>query len=95
LDGTTSVLNNLDIITDFDLSPNPTTGAFILDLTLSEVTDIQISVYDILGQEVISNAYRASTLNERLDLQNHAAGTYFVRVYNHNGQVTKKLIKVD
>lgn len=96
LDGTTtSVLDNLDIITEFDLSPNPTTGAFFLDLTLSEVSDIQISVYDILGQEVINNAYRASELNERLDLENHAAGTYFVRVYNQQGQVTKKLIKVD
>jgi len=95
VDGSVSVLNNLDIIAEFDLSPNPTTGAFILDVTLTEVSDIQVTVFDILGQQILNNAYRGTKLNEKLDLQDHAAGTYFVRIHNELGQLTKKLIKVD
>jgi len=95
VDGSVAVLNNLDIITEFDLSPNPTTGAFFLDVTLTEVSDIQVTVFDILGQQILNNSYRGTVLNERLDLQDRAAGTYFVRIHNEHGQLTKKLIKVD
>jgi hypothetical protein len=95
VDGSVAVLNNLDIISEFELSPNPTTGDFFLDVTLTEVSDIQVSVFDILGRQVLHNTYRGINLNERLDLRESAAGTYFVRVHNEKGQSTKKLIKVD
>jgi len=95
LTGTTSTLDNLDIISSFDLSPNPTNGQFFIDVTLNKTADVNVVVYDILGQQILNNAYRGDQINDRLDLSIQAAGTYYVRLFNEQGQMTKKLIKVD
>ncbi len=95
LDGTTATLDNLDIISSFNLSPNPTNGQFFLDIALSQPATVNVAVYDILGQNILLNAYNGANINEKLDLSNQPSGTYYVRLFNETGQLTKKLIKVD
>jgi len=95
VDGTTTAVDDLDIISLFNLSPNPTNGEIFLDLTLSQSSNINISVYNILGQSIYNNSYKGLNFQEKLDLSAEPSGTYFVRVHNENGQSTKKFIKVD
>ena len=86
---------DLDIVSSFALSPNPTNGQFLLDVSLSQTSNINLTIYNILGQNVYTSTYRGQEIFDRLDLSNHPSGTYYVRLYNETGQVTKKLVKVD
>ena len=86
---------DLDIISSFALSPNPTNGQFILDVSLSQSSDINLTIYNILGQNVFTSSYRGQEIFDRLDLSNQPSGTYYVRLYNESGQTTKKLVKID
>ena len=86
---------DLEIVSSFELSPNPTNGQFLLDVSLSQTSNINVSIYNILGQNVYNGSYRGNEINERLDLSNEPTGTYYIRLYNESGQVTKKIIKVD
>lgn len=94
VEGVTSAVD-LDIVSSFDMSPNPTNGQFLLDVTLSQSADVSVTVYNIMGQTVLTNSYRGNEIFDRLDLSNQPAGTYYVRLFNEAGQLTKKLIKVD
>ena len=86
---------DLDIVSSFVLSPNPTNGQFLLDVSLSQSSSISLSIYNILGQNVYTSTYKGQDIFDRLDLSNQPSGTYYVRLYNQTGQITKKLIKVD
>lgn len=94
VEGVTSTAD-LDIVSSFAISPNPTNGQFLLDVSLSQTSDLSVTVYNILGQNVFTNSYRGNEIFDRLDLSGHPSGTYYVRLYNETGQLTKKLIKVD
>ena len=72
--------NNLHIY------PNPTTG----DLFISSNIKINnISVYNIIGKEVISDA---KTNNNILDISQLSNGVYFIKMSMNNATVTKKII---
>jgi hypothetical protein len=72
--------NNLHIY------PNPTTG----DLFISSNIKINnISVYNIIGKEVISDA---KTNNNLLDISQLSNGVYFIKISVNNTTVTKKIV---
>ncbi|MEL7530708.1 MAG: T9SS type A sorting domain-containing protein [Bacteroidota bacterium] len=84
---------DLDYITDLSISPNPTTGMAVIDLSLSQNAEVAISIYTIRGQLVknISSVY-TQQVHQEIDLSNQPNGLYFVH-FNINNQVaTKKLI---
>ena len=95
VDGSTAVRNQLDVISEFNLSPNPTNGDLFLDVTLNKASQINISIFNILGQSIFDNSYSGLRITERLDLKEQPSGTYIVRLHNESGQSTKKFIKVD
>ena len=95
VEGVTTSASELDIVSSFDLSPNPTNGQFLLDVSLSQPSSVNLTVYNILGQNVMTSSYRGNEIFDRLDLSDQPAGTYYVRLYNETGQLTKKLLKVD
>jgi hypothetical protein len=71
--------------------PNPGDGVFTLDVSITQVTDLNIAVSNIQGQVVYQNLVK-SVLNhqENIDLTQFAAGMYFLRV---NNQVMKVMVK--
>lgn len=95
IDETTSTLDNLDMISSFVMSPNPTNGQFFLDVTFSQPTTVHVVAYDIVGQNILERTYTGANIHEKINLNNQPSGTYYVRLYNETGQVSKKLIKVD
>ena len=70
--------------------PNPSTGLFTADLSgLSEKSTI--TVYDIIGNVILTKE-AASNTNQSIDLSNQANGSYFIRITNDTGVITKKII---
>ncbi|MBT8195352.1 MAG: T9SS type A sorting domain-containing protein [Bacteroidia bacterium] len=77
----------------FDVYPNPANTYIILhthDLN-SKVVDVQIT--DMLGKTVYKEQFNnTSAINEKVDIQSYAKGTYVVTLVTDNSTITKKLV---
>jgi hypothetical protein len=74
--------------------PNPAPQYATLHFGLSEATAVQISVYDLLGREVIAlvdDRFEAGRHTERLSTSTLAPGMYFVRLRASGTTRTRKL----
>ena len=90
--GQTAVENSL-IFTAFNLAPNPTTGRFWIDLTMSETADIRLVVRDVLGREVVSVERKNYTTGRiELNLQDTPSGIYFTEL--SSGQKQSGVLRV-
>ena len=72
--------------------PNPTTGLLQVDLSLDQATEVQVSVLNLLGQEVrrmAAGTVQATRL--ALDLRGLEAGTYLVQVRAGDRQETRRI----
>nr|WP_321236988.1 T9SS type A sorting domain-containing protein [uncultured Psychroserpens sp.] len=75
---------------DIKVYPNPTNGELTIDLN-QQNKQIQIEVYNILGQRIIDNTYHATqTVRLRLDAP---PGSYYVRMITDVTSVVVKIIK--
>lgn len=77
-------------LSDVELYPNPSEGAFTLDLGTS-YQEVRISVADMQGRTVYNAMYENSR-RIALALENQLAGVYFVTVSTRKGQKVLKLI---
>ena len=80
-------------VDDFDLSsirifPNPTSGN---TLTIAVLEDVNISIFDILGKQVLKD--QVSRSNKKIDISQLNRGMYLIRLQTENGSITKKFIK--
>ncbi len=68
-------------VKSLSISPNPTTGAAQLNLTLANAAEVRIEVTNTLGQVLQTlNMGNVSTLSKTLDFSSMSAGTYMLRV---------------
>lgn len=83
-----SVLNNA-----VNLFPNPSNGNFNVITTFANSQNIEITVYNMLGQNVYSNRLNniSQTVHE-VDLKNQAGGVYLVEVKCGTERVVKRMI---
>lgn len=80
----------------FAVWPNPTRGEIRLQCDSELHTPATVSVYDMLGNKVLEkDAAFASPGTLQLDLQNHSAGIYFLKISDANDRMlfTSKVIK--
>jgi hypothetical protein len=84
-------LNQLSISTQMNIYPNPTNGAFTIDL--GNVTNAtKLEVYNALGQMVISNDL--NSYSTKINIESMPKGIYIVRIKEGNSVIkTSKLIK--
>jgi hypothetical protein len=80
-------------VDDYSLSnvaiyPNPTSGN---SLTIDVLEDVTISVFDILGKQVLRS--QVSRADNQLDISRLNSGMYLIRLETKNGSATKKFIK--
>lgn len=71
----------------FNLYPNPTSTGVVTIQTKSN-QPLQVSVFDVLGKQVISK----TVLNSTLDVSNLKSGIYLVQVTQDDSTSTKKLV---
>ena len=81
-----SSTRNLATNINLSIYPNPTQGNLLIN-TFEKI--ISISVCNIVGKEVISNA---KFNNYQLDLNQLSNGIYLIRISTENGKITKKII---
>jgi hypothetical protein len=78
---------------NFSLFPNPSATNLIIDLSSLKGSDVQVSVFDILGNEMISlNKVNVSS-NTSIDISNLAVGNYVLNIISDEGLISKKFIK--
>jgi hypothetical protein len=75
--------------------PNPATDHVYVDLSLSNSEKVQVSVVNLLGQQVYSNNY--GTLNNgaqslKINTGNLNSGIYFVSIQAGDNKVTRKIV---
>jgi len=77
--------------------PNPFNASTVISISLPDVTDLTVTVYNVNGQQVVDLAngqYSAGTHNLTFDASYLASGLYFVRttVPGHMDQVQKVML---
>jgi hypothetical protein len=84
-------INEVVTIPNISISPNPSTGIFTLDIANMPMQDLQISVYDVSGKQLL----RISPTQARtqLDLSQQPAGVYAVHVCDAQFSYTSMLVK--
>ncbi len=86
--------NDTELADVFNIQPNPNNGVFNIELEGTSNEEINIIVFDILGQSVFQQSYAFQTgqLNTNIELENPAAGTYFVQVSAGNRVSYRKVV---
>jgi Pregnancy-associated plasma protein-A/Secretion system C-terminal sorting domain len=73
--------------------PNPTTGAFKVNVNLPTSSDLSMSVYNSLGQKVAAHSFASITNGSmEFDLTGQAQGVYFLRVEADGKMIVKKIV---
>jgi hypothetical protein len=74
------------------LTPNPTTGLLNLNMSLQKAADVQVEVFNTLGQLINTiQAGKTSTLSQSIDLSNAATGVYTVRIRMDNDIAVRRI----
>lgn len=86
-------VNDVNLDNLLTVAPNPTTGKLNISVNLPENEEINIAIYNALGQEVVlvESASIASN-NYTVNLENQTNGIYYVKMNVKGDIVTKKII---
>jgi hypothetical protein len=77
----------------FKVYPNPTTGAFTLELSeVPETSVVKVEIYGIYGGKVQNEEFTGQNKHE-FTLAGNPTGIYFIRVYCNGNLGTQKIIK--
>lgn len=92
---TLSSNKDIENIHHIGVFPNPTDGPFLLNLKVSEATDLTFKIVHIDGR--IIQTFNQSIIGETnipLDLTSFAKGVYMIQIENDKGIITKKIVKM-
>ncbi|MFT5264392.1 MAG: hypothetical protein ACI8YQ_003138 [Polaribacter sp.] len=74
-------VEDIDLAGMVDISPNPTTGKFVVGVDLEEAEEVGVEVFDVLGRLVWRMDLEVVEVRDfEVDLEGEAAGVYVVRV---------------
>ncbi|MDC0230785.1 T9SS type A sorting domain-containing protein, partial [Aureispira] len=86
-------VNNIPSLNAFELFPNPTSGQVWVNMTLSEVTNVQLEILNITGQVLKSfAAQEALEQNYIIDMSQYPSGVYLARFVIGKEVLTTKII---
>ncbi|MGP8215013.1 MAG: thiol protease/hemagglutinin PrtT [Bacteroidia bacterium] len=82
-----------DLEEGIKLYPNPTSGIVNADISLEQATNVNVEVYNVLGQ-LVQQAHWDNVLNSTysLDLSGQSNGMYFVKIISDKSTITKKIM---
>lgn len=84
---------NHDQESDIQVFPNPTHGVVWVNFG-QELNDAQISVCNMLGQEIQKISLPGLQSGREINLENQPAGFYLIRVKSNDGQIAEKRVVV-
>ena len=86
--------NEADIVNNLSVAPNPTSGLLNIALDLPSAQEVQLSVIDITGKEVMNLApVTFSNRNFEVNIQDQAEGIYLLRFRIGKDVVTRRVVK--
>ena len=72
--------------------PNPSDGKFLISFTFPEATDIQFSMYDLLGKIILQKSLNAIQIHyESIDLTKYSHGLYLLKIKTGDKSIRKKI----
>lgn len=88
-----SSVNQLGIIDEFSIAPNPTTELVYINLSLHESIPLKVSLYNVTGQQLIEKQVSKNNNHQiKLDLSSFSNGIYLVQFQLNNETLTKRII---
>lgn len=87
------VLTGLEV-QKLNIFPNPSTGIFDIQFTLSSEGETSINIYNPSGQAVYFNnlGQFTGTFSDRIDIANGVRGIYFLQIRQGNNLLTRKVV---
>ena len=88
-------VEDINEITSFSLTPNPTTGNVRIEMNLSNSHNVELQLFDITGRTLVSTSKNnTSQAVFDLDLNTYADGVYFAKfIVDGNSTFTERIIK--
>jgi hypothetical protein len=88
-----SGIDKLEMANNFFIYPNPNNGDFIIKLESNRKSSSIISLYNMLGQEVWSNAHELSMGENEISLNtNLSAGMYVLKIHSDSEELIKQVV---
>ena len=89
----TNSINDLSLENMLTIAPNPTRGAVNINVNLPEKEEINIAIFNSLGQQVVLVQNGAVSNNSyNVSLANQANGIYYVKMNVKGSIITKKVM---
>ncbi len=85
-------IDSPEYLTNFDIFPNPSNGKFTIDLQFEVTQRATIQVLNTLGQEMYQFTDTQSHFQQTINMQEVAAGTYFVVISTESGRVVRRVV---
>lgn len=74
------------------LIPNPTNGLVSITTDLNSTKELQLSIYNALGEVILSRQFAGTDSKLNLDLSSYPNGVYTVSISNGADRIVKRLI---
>lgn len=89
----TSGIKESNLSNMIQIYPNPSKGIFNLSIVLDKAQDLNIKVYDLIGDLIEEINYTSTnTANYPIDLSGKDSGTYLIRISGDNDSTTKRIV---
>ena len=76
-----------------NIYPNPNTGEFVIKMNVTKSSDLQIKLFDVIGQVIYEEKLDKYVGNYQntIDVSNHAKGVYTLQLITEKGTINKKI----
>ncbi len=83
---------DLENILSINLFPNPTTGVFQINLELKEARQVEVNIFNAIGNRVFNTTAQGEKLNIPINLKKESQGLYFIEIKSKQDRIYKKLL---
>src|ERR1043165_630808 len=85
-------INNVDMVNNFSVFPNPATTSVNVQIALTENADMKVELVDLTGKVIVSeNAGKVSQLNYVMNTSTVPTGVYAIRVSGSKFSVVRQV----
>jgi len=86
-------LTGFENLSGLNIYPNPTDGLITFDIELSEAGDIEIQIYNVLGELLYNKVlHKIKKTTYEVDMERLTNGVYFVKLLSRRGSINKRII---
>ena len=80
-------------INSIKVYPNPATSIINLDVNFVNVSNVEVNLTNNLGNKVMTKKYNGD-IHDALEINNLAAGVYFVVINGDNFNIARKIVVI-